>query len=99
MLRRVSQVDAALRAKGMTSHQGDHIMYTKKVEGTTTLVTKISRSHREIGDGLGKLMAHQCALHPREFWQLIDCTLTEEEWDRLVRERCTGGRNPFLRKA
>jgi hypothetical protein len=41
-------------------------------------------------------MANQCALRLREFYELVDCTMIAEAWDDLVRERCVGGRNPFM---
>ncbi len=75
-----------------------HHMFRKTLEGTTHLVTRISHDAREIDDGLGKLMANQLCLQLREFWNLVDCTLSEPEWDDLVRSRCGGGRNPFLRR-
>jgi hypothetical protein len=80
----------------MTRDNSHHKMYRKTVDGVTTLVTRLSHGKGTIGDNLVKLMAHQCALYPREFAQLVDCTLTPEDWDRLVRERCVGGRNPFF---
>ncbi len=44
-------------------------------------------------------MANQLCLQLAEFWRLIDCPLSEEESGLiLVRERCSGGRNPFLRR-
>ncbi|WP_395659140.1 hypothetical protein [Nocardioides sp.] len=71
-------------------------MFTKTIDGVVTLVTRVSHGSDEIGNSLGKLMANQCALHLREFWDLVDCTLSESDWDDIVRERCVGGRNPFL---
>lgn len=71
-------------------------MYRMDVEGTTTLVTRISHSASEISDGLAQLMANQCALRLQEFWRLVDCTLSQGEWIALVRGRCADGRNPFL---
>ncbi len=82
----------------MKADESHHHMFRKQVDGVTTLVTRISHSGRVINDGLGKLMANQCALQLREFWDLVECTLSEDEWDRLVRERCANGRNPFLRR-
>jgi hypothetical protein len=89
-------VAQALLDKGMERDQNHHTMYRKKLAGVTHLVTRISHSSGEIDDGLGKLMANQCCLQLREFWNLIDCPLTETEWDALVREQCSQGRNPFL---
>ena len=94
--RRTQVVRQALLNKGMEQDENHHEMYRKTIEGVTHLVTRISHSRRQIDDGLGKLMATQCCLYLREFWQLVDCPLSEEEWDNLVRNRCRGGRNPFL---
>jgi hypothetical protein len=82
----------------MTAENNHHTMFRKKVDGVTTLVTRISHGASEIGDDLGKRMANQCALQLREFWSLVDCDLDAEQWEALVRQRCAGGRNPFMRR-
>jgi len=96
--RTVAAVTSALVAKGMVRDENHHHMYRKSIAGVTTLVTRISHSGSTIDDGLGKLMANQCCLQLREFWRLVDCDLTAEDWDALVRQRCAHGRNPFLRR-
>ena len=72
-----------------------HIMFRKELGGVTVLVTRISHGSKEIGDSLAKLMANQLCLQLREFWNLIDCPLSEEDWDALVSQRCLEG-NPFI---
>lgn len=94
--RKATQVRAALEAKGMTPTNNHHVMFRKEIDGVTTLITRISHGMDEIGDSLGKRMANQCALQLKEFWELIDCTLSAKQWDDLVRARCAGGHNPFL---
>ena len=94
--RRAEQVAQALLDKGMAQDEKHHHMFRKSLEGVTHLVTRISHSAKEIDDGLGKRMANQCCLQLREFWRLVDCPLSEDDWDELIRERCPGGRNPFL---
>lgn len=87
----------ALIAKGMVPSEGaHHHMFTKAMDGVTTLITRMSRDDRDINDHLAGLMARQCALQLREFWRLVDCPLSERQWERLVRERCVDGRNPFI---
>ncbi len=76
--------------------ESHHHMFRKRIDGVTHLVTRISHNAREIDNSLAKLMANQCCLKLAEFWQLVDCPLDEASWDALVRERCAGGRNPFL---
>jgi hypothetical protein len=89
-------VASALLAKGMVQDENHHHMFRKEVEGVTQLVTRMSHGANEIGDELGKRMASQCALRLKEFWNLVDCTLSAEDWDSLVRQRCADGRNPYL---
>lgn len=89
-------VRAALETKGMVPDETHHVVLRKKVEGVTMLVTRMSRSVKEIRGDLVGLMASQCCLRPTEFWDLIDCPLSEERWDELIKERCVDGRNPYI---
>lgn len=93
---RATTVASALEAKGMERDENHHHMFRKQVGGVTTLVTRISHGVKDIDDGLGRLMGNQLCLNLREFWELIECPLTEERWDALVAERCQDGLNPFL---
>jgi hypothetical protein len=94
--RSAAEVAKALEEKGMECDEAHHHMFRKTLDGVTTLVTRLSHSGGEVDDGLGKMMANQCCLQLREFWNLVDCPLSADEWDKLVAERCMGGRNPFL---
>lgn len=89
-------VKAALIAKGMVPSESHHHMLRKKVDGVTTLVTRMSHDDKEIRGDLVGLMARQCCLRAPEFWNLVDCPLSQEDWDKLIRQRCADGRNPFL---
>ena len=95
-VRRRSEVESALLAKGMQQDDDHHHFFRKTIEGVTHLVTRTSHGMREIDDKLGKRMANQLCLQLREFWRLVDCPLSEKEWETLVRQRCADGRNPFL---
>ena len=88
---RSSIVARALVAKGMAQDESHHHMYRKTVQGVTTLVTRISHGSNEINTSLAKLMANQCRLTLKEFWSLVDCPLSADEWDDLVRKRCLDG--------
>ena len=94
--RRPAEVEQALLDKGMERDESHHHMFRKTLEGVTHLVTRVSHGGREIDDRLGKLMANQLCLQLREFWNLVDCPLSEAQWDDLIRQRCAGGQNPFL---
>lgn len=94
--RSAGEVAKALEEKGMERDETHHHMFRKEIDGVTALVTRISHSGDDIDDGLGKMMGNQLCLQLKEFWNLVDCPLSEEEWEALVVERCSGGRNPFL---
>jgi hypothetical protein len=89
-------VKAALLAKGMEPDENHHHMLRKKVDGVVTLVTRMSHDDKEIRGDLVVLMARQCAVRSAEFWQLVDCPLSEKDWEKLIKERCADGRNPFI---
>jgi hypothetical protein len=94
--RKAADVESALEAKGMDRDENHHHMFRKEIDGVTQLVTRISHAKGEVNDHLGKLMGNQCCLQLKEFWELVDCTLSAEQWDVLVAQRCHGGQNPFL---
>lgn len=87
-------VTAALVRKGMIPYENDHHMLKKKIDGVTTLVTKTSHDDKEISRDLATFMAHQCGLNVTEFWQLVECTLSQEQWDDKIRG-WPDGRNPY----
>lgn len=93
---KAKKVAAALLAKGMLRYESHHHMFKKEIDGVTTIVTRMSQSGHEINDDLAKRMGNQCVLTLREFWNLVDCSLSADDWDSLIRQRCADGRNPFL---
>ncbi len=95
-VRSADMVAQALEDKGMERDEAHHHMFRKTVEGVTTLVTRLSHSGGDVDDGLGKMMANQCCLQLKEFWQLVDCPLSQAAWEAIVLERCPDGRNPFI---
>lgn len=73
-----------VRSKGKT-----HFVYKKKVDGVTTVATHMSFDRKQIGDHLGGKMAEQCRLRLADFWGLIDCSVSEEDWNAAVRQWLT----------
>jgi hypothetical protein len=80
----------------MVTDENHHHMLRKKIDGVTTLVTRISHGSGAIRGDLAVLMARQCCVTVSEFWGLVECPLSEEAWTKLVTERCVNGRNPYL---
>jgi hypothetical protein len=97
-VRSVRVVRQALQDKGMIPDEGDHEFFRKNIPGVNHLVTKISHSGKDIGDAKATRMANQLCLHLREFWSLVDCPLSEEDWEAIVRQRCPNGTNPLTRR-
>lgn len=86
--RSASKIKNALTKKGMNSTEGTkHVMFTLKVDGVAEVVTRMSRNLRDIDDYLGSQMAKQCLLSNREFWELIDCTLSEADWVAIIKRK------------
>ena len=81
-------VESALKAKGFRRREGDHsyfIYYTE--EGKKTSVqTKTShgRGGADIPDNLISRMAKQCKLRTSEFRALVDCPLSQAEYEELL---------------
>lgn len=82
----------------MVPRDKHHKMYTKTVDGVIRLITRVSHGSggKDIGVQNLKKMANQCSLSLDEFYQLVDCSLSADAWDALVRERCAGGTNPLI---
>jgi len=94
--RQIRAIESGLRAKGLESYENHHQMWHKSIDGVTHIVTRISHRRGEVSDKEARLMARQCVLQLREFWRLIDCSLSEEQWHDLVKQRVVDGRNPFV---
>jgi hypothetical protein len=67
----------------MVRDENHHHMFRRELDGVTTLVTRISHNSKGIDDGLGGLMGNQLCLRLKEFWELVDCPLTESGGTRL----------------
>lgn len=82
-------VATALLRKGFRLREGDHAFFTYYTPGgkRTAIFTKASHSHKVIPKVLMGLMARQCKLTAGEFHELVDCTLSREGYDALLRER------------
>lgn len=80
----------------VADESGHHIMLRKKIDGVTTVFTRMSHNDQEIRGNLIGLMARQCYLKAPEFWDLIDCPLSEKDWEKKIKKRSEDGRNPYI---
>lgn len=81
-------VEKALTAKGFRRREGDHHYFIFfSGEGKKSLAkTKTSHSHRTLSDILLALMARQCHLTKGEFLNLVDCPLSQDEYQIMLQQ-------------
>ena len=88
--RRASDIESALARKGFVLNaQGDHRYLTLVVEGRrTTVRTRLSHGRKDYGDDLLSAVQSQLRLaQKRELLELIDCSLTGEDYVGLLRQQ------------
>ena len=74
-------VASGLQRKGFEPRQGDHAFYHLYVQGKKTAVfTKISQGEKEINDRLLGMMARQVRLSRKQFFELVECPLSLDEY-------------------
>lgn len=84
------QVESSLSAKGFIIANTDHtcFIYHTKDGLKSRIKTKTSfgaRPKQIAGDLLGK-MARQCQLNKKQFLNLIDCPLSQEDYEKILIE-------------
>jgi len=88
MPRPKAKVESSLLAKGFEKRQGDHnyFVYVTTDGKITTVKTKTSHTKKmkDIGDNLLSQMAKQCYLNKSNLLNLIDCPLSQEEYENIL---------------
>lgn len=82
----VKEINSKLQKKGFVKEDTDHHCFYYVHNGKKTSIwTKTSfGSHKDIGDSLILKMARQVRLKKPEFMKLIECTLSAEEYKRIL---------------
>jgi hypothetical protein len=84
-------VESSLARKGFTEEAGkDHRYFRLLHQGKDTgIYTKTSRGtgYKALGDGLVSSMAKQLKLQTKEFVQLVDCSLSAEDYLALLAKK------------
>ena len=80
-------VMAALERKGFAASEGDHTYYIyHTADGRKTLAkTKVSHSGKDIADKVLGMMARQCRLTAPQFRDLVDCPLSREAYEGILK--------------
>jgi len=98
MPRKKTKVESALRNKGFEQTEGDHHFFVYlTIEGKKTAVrTKTSHTPKmkDIPDNLLSQMAKQCKLSKDDFFRLLDCPLSREDYEELLTEQEILHENP-----
>jgi hypothetical protein len=88
MPRAKSKVESVLKKKGFQESEGDHhyFIYFTQDGKKTRAITKTShtRKMKDIPDSLLGQMAKQCYLPKQQFLDLIDCSLTQEDYEKIL---------------
>lgn len=85
-------VEQALESKGFMRRQKKHthfIYHTREEKLKTSVRTMMSHSSSgaDIGRSLIAEMARQCKIERPEFERLIDCSLSQEDYEKLLVDR------------
>lgn len=83
-------VEAGLLSKGFQQQPGgDHNYFVYVALDGKKALAKTKTSHGrgfDIGDSLLGMMARQCALTRAQFFKLIECPLSREDYENLLRQ-------------
>ncbi len=90
MPRQKTKVESALLSKGFQKSENDHhyFIYFTKDGKKTTAKTKTSHTKKmkDIPDNLLSQMAKQCHLKKADFLNLIDCPLSQEQYEIILQK-------------
>ena len=88
MILKIGKVEKGLKQKGFEKDNRHHkyFYYVTTKNVWTTIKTRVSHksSGTDIGKGLIGEMAKQCKISKENFIKLIDCTLSQTEYERLL---------------
>jgi hypothetical protein len=87
MPRKQTDIERGLKNKGfmLTESHHHYFIYHSVAGKKTTVKTKTSHGQREISDDLIAKMAQQVKLNRSEFLDLVDCSLSRQDYeDKLI---------------
>ncbi|MDR1019488.1 MAG: hypothetical protein LBL73_01920 [Synergistaceae bacterium] len=82
-----SKIRRNLKRKGFRERQSDHLYlnYETSDGKLSDISTKISHgSAKDIGDSLVSEMARQCRIKKTEFVDLINCSLSRKQYEKIL---------------
>jgi len=88
--RKRKDVESALSQKGFELQDGgDHRYYVFLFQARRVARTKVSHGtkYKDLGDDLLDHMARQCHLTKSNFLDLVDCSLSQQGYEDILREQ------------
>ena len=87
--RKRKNVEANLLRKGFALDERDHRCYIFTFEDRIVAMTKVSlgTQYKDLGNDLIGKMARQCHLTKDQFLELVDCTMSQQDYETSLRER------------
>jgi hypothetical protein len=88
MTRKQGEVEAGLVRKGFRETVSHHRYFIYHTEAglKSKIKTKTSHGGRELDDWLLGQMAKQCGVSKKDFLDLVDCPLSQTEYEKKVTE-------------
>lgn len=86
-VRPAKAVISSLVAKGADVDNSHHVMLTKRIDGVVVALTRASHGRKDVTPGVMRAMAKQCHLTLSEFVRLVDCPMSQGDWEELILER------------
>lgn len=85
-----AKTEKGLRKKGFVNAKDksvDHIYLSYEVDGVSLCHTKLSRgnSSKDLSNDLIKYMAQQCRLSKKDFLDLVNCPLSQAEYEKKLK--------------
>ena len=91
MPRQKTKVESGLLSKGFREIQSDHhyfIYFTKQGKKTTARTkTSHTKKMKDIPDNLLGQMAKQCHLTKSKFLDLVDCPLSQDNYEEILQQQ------------
>ena len=82
------KVESSLTKKGFVKKETHHTYYTYYIEGKkTSIQTYVSHGCSEVNLFLQRKMAEQMCISVEEFRRFVECTLSQEKYEEILRKK------------
>jgi hypothetical protein len=88
--RKRSNVETALQQKGFQLQKnGDHRYYFFYLDEKIVAKTKVSHGtkYKDLSNDLISYMARQCHLNKNDFLAFVDCSISQQQYEKILRQK------------